>query len=363
MAVAVAPGSVGVGQGETIVKGDFVLTATTPLSVVPGDEFTASVTVANQLEGAASTDEVTVLAEAEGGVEIIEAAPEGQTIPVGKELTLSYRCRAIEQLGNAELKFTASSGASRQESRSSFSVRPGVARAAKVQSGWFRNGSHDVAVEHPLFQEFAERQAIVSTTPLGLAHGLSAYLKEYPHGCTEQITSRAFPWLVLKDDANFGIDQAEAKKAIADTMNQLARRQGRNGGFGYWSTNAQDGFDYLTVYVGHFLTECKSSGMHVPARLYQSTLRRLRFMADAKLTPPRTHDGRTYYWRTRWEAEMRASAIYLLTRNEEVTTNYALKLQDYLDANARKRCGIGILPQPGWPPRGDCLRKKPLRPS
>jgi uncharacterized protein YfaS (alpha-2-macroglobulin family) len=336
MAVAVAPDAVGVGQAQTIVKGDFVLTATTPLFVVPGDEFTASVTVANQLEGAASTDQVTVRAEVEGGVEIIEAAPEAQTIDVGTERTLSYRCRATEQLGNAELKFIAASGASRQESRSSFSVRPGVARAAKVQSGWFRNGSHDVPVDHPLFHEFAERQAIVSTTPLGLAHGLSAYLKEYPHGCTEQITSRAYPWLVLKDDANFGIDQAEAAKAIASAMNQLSSRQGSNGGFGYWGADEQAGFDYLTVYVGHFLTECKSSGLPVPARLYQSTLRRLRFMADAKVTDPSKHNGRIYYWRTRWEAEMRASAIYLLTRNEEVTTNYALKLQDYLEAEVPK---------------------------
>ncbi len=336
MAVAVTPDSIGVGQDESIVKGDFVLTATTPLFVVPGDEFTASVTVANQLEGAALTDQVTVQIETQGGVEIIEAAPKAQTIPVGKEVTLSYRCRATKQLGNAELKFTASSGASRQVSSSSFSVRPGVARAAKVQSGWFRNGSHDVAVNHPMFKKFAERQAIVSTTPLGLAHGLSAYLKEYPHGCTEQITSRGFPWVVLKDDANFGIDKEEATKAIAHTMNQLARRQGRNGGFGYWSTNSVDGFDYLTVYVGHFLTECKSSGFHVPARLYQSTMRRLRYMADAKVSKPYTSHGRTYYWRTRWEAEMRASAIYLLTRNEEVTTNYALKLQDFLDAKVPK---------------------------
>ena len=30
---------------------------------------------------------------------------------------------------------------------------------------------------------------------------------------------------------------------------------------------------------------------------------------------------------------MRAAAIYLLTRNEEVTTNYALKLQDFMEAN------------------------------
>jgi len=60
MAVAVTPDSIGVGQEQSIVKGDFVLTATTPLFVVPGDEFTASVTVANQLEGDAITDQVTV---------------------------------------------------------------------------------------------------------------------------------------------------------------------------------------------------------------------------------------------------------------------------------------------------------------
>ena len=336
MAVAVAPDSVGVGQSESIVKGDFVLTSTTPLFVVPGDEFTASVTVANQLEGDAVTDQVNVHVEPQGGVEIIGATPEVQTIPVGKEVTVSYRCRATDLLGNAELKFTASSGNSRQVSSSSFSVRPGVARAAKVQSGWFRNGSHDLAVNHQMFQEFSEREAIISTTPLGLAHGLAAYLKEYPHGCTEQITSRAYPWLVLKDDANFGIDKEEAARVIADTMNQLSRRQGSNGGFGYWGTDEQDGFDYLTVYVGHFLTDCKASGLPVPARLYQSTLRRLRYMADAKITDPTTHNGRIYYWQTRWEAEMRASAIYLLTRNEEVTTNYALKLQDYLDAKVPK---------------------------
>ncbi len=142
---------------------------------------------------------------------------------------------------------------------------------------------------------------------------------------------------MLKDDANFGIDKEEAAQAIADTMNQLSSRQGRNGGFGYWGTDEQTGFDYLTVYVGHFLTACKASDFPVPARLYQATMRRLRFMADAKISDPTKHNGRTYYWRTRWEAEMRASAIYLLTRNEEVTTNYAIKLQDYLDDKVPKR--------------------------
>ena len=332
MAVAVSDDSVGVGGAETIVKGDFVLQATTPLFVVPGDEFTASVTVANQLEGDAATDQVKIEVETLGGVEFLEAVPESHTIPVGREVTVSIRCRATELLGNGELKFTASNGTSQQVTRSSFSVRPGVARAAKVQSGWFRNGSHDVAVNHAMFTELAERQAVVSTTPLGLAHGLSAYLKEFPHGCTEQIISRAFPWLVLKDDANFGLDPEEAAAAIADVMNQLSRRQGSNGGFGWWSAGSPAGFDYVTVYAGHLLTECKSSGFHVPARLFQSTMRRLRHMADAEVAMPTgRHPYR--YMRTRWEAEMRAAAIYLLTRNEEVTTNYAIKLQDFMEAN------------------------------
>ncbi len=34
---------------------------------------------------------------------------------------------------------------------------------------------------------------------------------------------------------------------------------------------------------------------------------------------------------------MRAAAIYLLTRNEEVTTNYAIKLQDFMEAKVPKR--------------------------
>ena len=60
-------------------------------------------------------------------------------------------------------------------------------------------------------------------------------------------------------------------------------------------------------------------------------------MADAIVADPSTDtNGRVYYWRTRWEAEMRAASIYLLTRNEEVTTNYALKLQDFMDAKVPK---------------------------
>ncbi len=333
MAAAVAPEAVGVAEKQTVVKGPFVLTPNAPFFAAPGDEFTASLTVANQLEGAAVTDQVAIAAEPIGGLEIIESPKSPLTIAVGKEATVRFRVRAKNALGNAELKFSASAGKERIEQSATMSVRPGVPRTAIVQSGWFRKDSHDVPMQRDFFAEFAKREAVVSTTPLGLARGLAAYLREYPHGCSEQITSRAFPWLVLRGDADFGLENAEAEKVLRDTVSMLARRQNGDGGFGYWSSSAnQDGFDYLSVYVTFFLTETKAAGFHVPGPMLDAALRRIRLMADAKLSEPwRGHDGVMHYERTRSEANIQAAAIYLLTHNEEVTTNYALKMRDFLE--------------------------------
>ena len=51
MAVAVANERVGVYDGRTIVRGDFVLSPNAPTTVTPGDEFDVSVGVANNVAG------------------------------------------------------------------------------------------------------------------------------------------------------------------------------------------------------------------------------------------------------------------------------------------------------------------------
>jgi uncharacterized protein YfaS (alpha-2-macroglobulin family) len=334
MAAAVAPDAIGIAEKQTVVKGPFVLTPNAPFFAAPGDEFTASLTVANQLDDAAVTDQITIAAETIGGLEIIEKPQSPLTVAVGREVTVRFRVRAKDALGNAELKFSATAGNERVEQRATMSVRPPTPRTAVVQSGWFRKDQHDVATASDFHAEFSKREAVVSTTPLGLARGLAAYLREYPHGCSEQITSRAFPWLVLRDDADFGLEKADAEKTIRDTIAMLRTRQQKNGGFGYWSHGGDDeGFDYVSVYVTFFLTEAKASGFAVPGPMLDAALRRVRLMADAKLPEPwRDAQGRLHYGRTRHDADMQAAAIYLLTRNEEVTTNYALKMRDSLDA-------------------------------
>jgi len=66
-----------------------------------------------------------------------------------------------------------------------------------VQSGYFRLARQDVKVARDMFPQFRKTNATVSVLPMGLALGLERYLAEYPHGCSEQITSRAMGRLLL----------------------------------------------------------------------------------------------------------------------------------------------------------------------
>ena len=318
MAAAVAIDSVGTAQQQTIVKGPFVLTPNAPFFAAPGDEFVASLTVANQTEGADAASSVVVSAETQGGIEILDAPKLDVAIAPNTESTVRFRVRAKTALGNAEIKFTASAGTQRVEVRSTLSVRPVSQYTTKIQSGWFRRDSHEVPAGRAMLAEFSKREATASTTPLGLNRGLESYLDQYPHGCSEQITSRAFPWLAAQD-------REKARAAVAHAIGQLARRQGPDGGFGYWTSGeVAPGFDYVSVYVAHFLTEAKAAGFDIPASVMDGTLGRLKVMAGvAKID-------------SRHDADVQAAAIYLLTRHGVVTTNYALNLRDSLERLAKE---------------------------
>ena len=269
MATAVAVHAIGTAQSSTVVKGPFVLTPNAPLFVAPGDEFVASLTVANQTEGADAANIITVSCESIGGLEMLDSSKQDVAIAVNTESTVRFRVRAKPVLGNAELRFSASAGTQRVEVRSTMRIRPVTPFVTFIQSGWFRRDAHELKVGRSLFPEFAKREAVASTTPLGLNCGLEAYLDQYPHGCSEQITSKAFPWLVADD-----------REKVKTAVGLLAQRQGLDGGFGYWTSgDVGVGFDSVSVYVAHFITEAKVAGFEIPASVLDGSLKRLKAMA------------------------------------------------------------------------------------
>ena len=339
---AIAASAVGSVEQETIVRGPFVITPGVPTLAAPGDQFEVGVTVANNVVGSGSAAKVTLTVAPSEHLELIKAPGEPLVIPEGREVSVVLPVRVKEVLGSASLTFTASGveaqagspgdvdGAQAgslchfgQESvklRATLSVRPAVPLMTGVRGGNFTKRRCEVAIDRVMYPQYRKLDAVVSALPLGLAHGLDAYLKNYPNGCSEQVTSGAFCRLMVVGEADFALSRAEVFKQMEATYAMLRRRQNDKGAFGYWAPDKETGIDFISTYVMHFLVEAKENGFAPPADVFQAGLRNLQAMVA--LEP-----------KDLWDARTIAYAIYVLTREEVITTNYILNLRDYLEKN------------------------------
>ncbi len=88
-------------------------------------------------------------------------------------------------------------------------------------------------------------------------------MAEYPHGCTEQVTSQGFPLLYLGNLVSLSdVEKELTNKKIASVIQVLSSRQLPDGGFVYWPGQ---GFasEWASTYAGHFLVEAKNKGFDV----------------------------------------------------------------------------------------------------
>ncbi len=353
MAIAIADDAVASTERETLIRGPFVITPSVPVLAAPGDEFETGVTVANNVEGSGSNADIELRAETNERVEILSmgattssqksagagatgASAASQTLHIaeGREQTAIFKFRATDKLGSGEITFIARIAGStgfqpgdladrakvtgqQTKRRVTLSVRPPVPYMTDVRTGSFKDRI-EVPVTRDLHPEFRKRDATVSAVPLGLAHGLDAYLKDFPFGCSEQITSGAFCRLMLSDEADFGLSRAEINKQLERTFGILARRQNDQGGFGYWVPETGDSISFVSAYVLDFLSESRAAGFVPPPEMFASGLRNLQKMVTRE--PADFAEARTV-----------AYGIYILTREGVITTNYILNLRDWFE--------------------------------
>lgn len=321
MAVAIANDTVGSNERESLIRGPFVITPSVPVLAAPGDEFEAGVTVANNVEGSGQNAEVELRAQPNDKLSIVSEPTQTLHIAEGREQTAIFKFRANDKLGSGEVAFFAKANDQETKRRATLSVRPPAPYMTDVRSGSFKD-KVDLALTRDMHPEFRRRDMSVSALPLGLARGLDAYLKDFPYGCSEQITSGAFCRLMLADEADFGLSRAEINKQLEHTFGILARRQNDQGAFGYWAPENGEHISFVSAYVMDFLSESKAAGFAAPKEMFAGGLRYLQKMV-AK-TPADLNDGRTL-----------AYAIYTLTREGVITTNYILNLRDWLDKNRK----------------------------
>jgi uncharacterized protein YfaS (alpha-2-macroglobulin family) len=140
------------------------------------------------------------------------------------------------------------------------------------------------------------------STALDAATILQA-LDRYPHGCSEQVTSRAMPLLYVNElaaGAHLALD-ADVDQRIKDAIERLLARQGSNGSFGLWSAGGDDA--WLDAYVTDFLTRAREKGFVVPDVLFKASLDRIR-NSVVNANEPEKDGGRNL-----------AYGLYVLARN------------------------------------------------
>ena len=323
MAVAVRTDKVGIYQNSTTVRGDFVLSPNVPGMVAPGDEVEISVGVANNLTGLGGEEiPIKLSLQPSTAFEVVSGGEQEIKLGEMREGVATYRLRAKPSLGPAKLEFRASYADKSAKIATEISVRPAAAYRTELNVGQLDKGKADVTPLRDMYEPFAKREAAASYTPLVLAQGLSLYLDSFQHMCTEQLVSKGMPALVLGQHPEYGriktADDAKGVDPLQALYGVMHTRQNGEGGFGLW-TSTPESVRYVSVYALQFLTEASERGQKLPGDMMAAGTRYLQQLAadesDASLFGLRE----------------RAFAVYLLTRQGNVTTNYLAALQKRLD--------------------------------
>lgn len=101
----------------------------------------------------------------------------------------------------------------------------------------------------------------VASMPMLNFSGVALFMEQYPHLCTEQLTSKALFMLYGRKflDAD---ERANCDKALPRLIKSVQARQAANGGFVYWS-GAQEPDEWVTSMAGLALTEAARQGFRV----------------------------------------------------------------------------------------------------
>jgi len=320
MAVSLTDDTIGVTEKKGIVRGPFVLTPNVPTFVAPGDEFEVSIGVHNNVDNSGAKAEIKLQLITSKHTEVIGTNIQTLEIAEKREGVAKFKIRANNVLGSGNFTFIASMVGKQSKSSIDLSIRPPIPYMTIVKGGYLKKrGKAEISVERKLYPHFRVLDTAASKVPIGLAHGLDVYLRNFPYSCTEQLVSQTVPAIVLRKHPEFGYDSKKSDAHFNRAVKILQSRQNAEGAFGFWAANSHVS-SFQTVYTLHFLLEAQDAGYPVPQTLLSRGRLYLRTLASEKVE-------------SLSQARIAAYAIYVLTRYQEVTTQYADTLCNWLTKN------------------------------
>ena len=332
-AVATNATAVGSGDTKTLVQSPVIISTSAPLAVAPGDTFKINSVITNMIQNSGPDTPATGTISATSGLEITGNTTQTGTISENSDRLFTFDARATDKLGNADITVQATLSPTNADdmsrtSTTGLSVRPATTYTTKITTGIMDSDTTTVSKFHTdMYPEQMTNHLYVSRGALGMIMPLFEYLRNYEYPCTEQLVSRAMPYAIIPTNDFLGIDHDASNKKISETINALKNRQNYDGSFALWSgdasardTASDANTAYLTAYTVHFLTIARDMGFAVPNEMLSRGIDYLRTYAGQTITDDAS-------------ARATAYAIYTVSINDYVTTNYIDTFTQYANEN------------------------------
>jgi hypothetical protein len=323
MAVSADNSSMSFSKESVLVRAPFVISPTVPLAVTFNDSFRVTLNVSNLVENSGENYPVTVKMEADEKLNVIGEKSKIVNIDENSEKTVEFIVQAKNKPGNADLKFYAISGNITSKTSSSLSIRPFVPYKSTMISGFSGSGNENIKLKRSLLNEFSDQKILVSKSPLIFVKGLYTWLDQFPHECTEQLISKAFPALIF---SKAGLD-LKAGDNVSNAIKALRQRQTSDGGFSLWPGGGAH--DFASIYSIHFLIEAKQIGFDIPETILQRSISYLEDKASS--VSDKIFDKR-----------IKSYSVYLLTRLGKRTSNHLQDMEDNYDKDKMKNDIVSV---------------------
>jgi uncharacterized protein YfaS (alpha-2-macroglobulin family) len=265
MVVAGNDNAFGFAEKSSFVRDPLMLLGTAPRVVSPGDKVSLPVTLFVQKE---SIKETTINAESN---DLIKFHEKTKTVQVtGTEVDSELSFTAGEKTGIAKITLKAEGGGDTAVYDIELDVRSPNPPETRTELKIINPGEKWETAFRPFGMEGTNSANLtISSLPsIELTKNME-YLVRYPHGCSEQITSGAFPQLFIRTliGDNSSLSQ-KASSNVASVIDELARRQMVNGGIALWP-GAMQPDNWVTSYAGHFIIEAERLGYSVSSEFKQ----------------------------------------------------------------------------------------------
>ncbi len=250
------------------VRKPLMVLASLPRVLAPGETADLPVTVF-----AMDAKVKDVLVKLEPNDLLVPEGPAEKTIRFNSmgDQVVTFRVKVKETIGVAKMKVVASGAGESAYERIELQVRQPNLPATEVTEMVLEAGKSWSATPTPLGIKGTNSAYLELSTvpPVDMGRRLK-YLIDYPHGCLEQTTSKAFPQLFLAKVMDMPASYEQRMRANVDAaLRKMTQFQRSDGGFNYWPGG--DHYDtWTSIYAGHFIVEAERQGFHAPGTMKTS---------------------------------------------------------------------------------------------